>query len=51
MRPTEMQPTIHLQSKPGYFLRPYPDLLVNVLWVAFSLPPGSLSLVKCPVYE
>jgi hypothetical protein len=36
----KMQPTIHLERKAGSLLRPYPA--PNVLWVAFSIPPGSL---------
>jgi hypothetical protein len=48
MNPTElkMQPTIHLQSLLGYlFLNSHVNF-GNVLWVAFSTLPGSLSLVK-----
>jgi hypothetical protein len=60
--PTElkMQPTIHLLSKPGYtglsepadqnimvIVRAHIQVRVaNVLLVAFSISPGSLSLVK-----
>jgi hypothetical protein len=33
MNPTKlkMQPTIHLQSKPEYFARPFPGLLCNCI--------------------
>jgi hypothetical protein len=37
-------------GKAGYLSPPCPGLRSNVLWVAFSIPPGSLSLVKYPVY-
>jgi hypothetical protein len=41
MSPAEykMQPTIHWERKAGYGRGKY---LPNVLWVAFSIPPGSL---------
>jgi hypothetical protein len=44
MSPTElkMQPTIHLQSKPGD--------IANVLWVAFSIPSGSLSVITHEIH-
>jgi hypothetical protein len=47
MSPTElkMQPTIHLEGKSSF--RVYLQLYVlNVLWVAFSIPSSSLSLVN-----
>jgi hypothetical protein len=34
----------------GYLSPPCPGLGSNVLWVAFSIPPGS-SLVKYPVFR
>jgi hypothetical protein len=33
-------------GKAGYLSPPCPGLRSNVLWVAFSIPPGSLSPVK-----
>jgi hypothetical protein len=53
MSPTElkMQPTIHLQGKPGYGRGKFHVNFANILWVAFSIPSGSLlSLVKYPVH-
>jgi hypothetical protein len=43
--------TAHNRSggKAGYLSSPCPGLSSNVLWVAFSIPAGSLSLVKYPV--
>jgi hypothetical protein len=41
----KMQPTIHQEKQPNIC----PGLRSNVLWVAFSIPPNSLSLVKYPV--
>jgi hypothetical protein len=46
----KMQPTIHLERKAGYDAVNVQLYLPNVLWVAFSIPSGSLSLVKYPVY-
>jgi hypothetical protein len=48
MSPTElkMQPTIHLKRKAGYGRCDIQLYLPNVLWVAFSIPSGSISLVK-----
>jgi hypothetical protein len=48
MSPTElkMQPTIHLQSKPGYGHGKIQFYVANVLWVAFSIPSSSLLLVS-----
>jgi hypothetical protein len=43
-----MQPTIHLEGIYRVHIQLY---VPNVLWVAFSIPPGSLSLVKYPVYR
>jgi hypothetical protein len=37
-------------GKAGYLSPSCPGLCSNVLRVAFSIPPGSLSLVKYPVY-
>jgi hypothetical protein len=52
MSPTtlKMQPTIHSQNlKKSRILKlKYPAFFHNVLWVAFSMPSGSLSLVKYP---
>jgi hypothetical protein len=42
-----MQPTI--QRKPGHGGDKYSTSPPDVLWVAFSIPSGSLSLVKYPV--
>jgi hypothetical protein len=38
-----------LERKPGRGGDKYPAFPPDVLWVAFSIPPGSLSLVKYPV--
>jgi hypothetical protein len=38
-----------LERKPGHGGDKYPAFLPDVLWVAFYIPPGSLSLVKYPV--
>jgi hypothetical protein len=38
-----------LKRKPGRGGDKYPAFPPDVLWVAFSIPPGSLSLVKYPV--
>jgi hypothetical protein len=49
-----MQPTIQyntLERKPGHGGDKYPAFPPDVLWVAFSIPPGSLSLVKYPVVK
>jgi hypothetical protein len=48
MSPMElkMHPTLRLQNKPGYCPRLIQLCFANVLWVAFSIPSGSLSLVK-----
>jgi hypothetical protein len=40
-----------LERKPGHGAHKYPALPPDVLWVAFSIPPGSLSVVKYPVYH
>jgi hypothetical protein len=40
-----------LECKPEHGGDKYPAFPPDVLWVAFSIPPGSLSLVKCPVYD
>jgi hypothetical protein len=45
-----MQPTIHLERKGGQDAVNIQLYLPNVLWVAFSNPSGSLSLVKYPIY-
>jgi hypothetical protein len=47
-----MQPTLHstLERKPEHGSHKYPDVPPDVLWVAFSIPPGSLSLVKYLAY-
>jgi hypothetical protein len=37
-------------GKTGYLSPPCPGLRYSVLWVAFSIPPGALSLVKYPVF-
>jgi hypothetical protein len=37
-------------EKAGYLSPPCSGLRSNVLWVAFSIPPGSLSLVKYLVH-
>jgi hypothetical protein len=37
-------------GKAGYLSPPCPGLRSSVLWVAFSIPPGSISLVKYPVF-
>jgi hypothetical protein len=42
-----MQPTI--QRKPGHVGDKYSTSPPDVLWVAFSIPSGSLSLVKYPL--
>jgi hypothetical protein len=36
-------------GKAGYLSPPCSGLRSNVLWVAFSIPPDSLSLVQCLV--
>jgi hypothetical protein len=36
-------------GRAGYLWAPCPGLRSNVLWVAFSIPPGSLPLVKYPM--
>jgi hypothetical protein len=38
-----------LERKPGHGSDKYPAFSPDVLWVAFSIPPGSLSFVKYPV--
>jgi hypothetical protein len=38
-----------LERKPGHRGDKYPAFPPDVLWVAFSIPPGSLSLVKYSV--
>jgi hypothetical protein len=38
-----------LKRKPGHGGDKYSAFPLDVLWVAFSIPPGSLSLVKYPV--
>jgi hypothetical protein len=38
-----------LERKPGHESDKYPAFSPDVLWVAFSITPGSLSLVKYPV--
>jgi hypothetical protein len=38
-----------LERKPGHGGDKDPAFPPDVLWVAFSIPPGSLSLVKYPV--
>jgi hypothetical protein len=38
-----------LERKPGHGGDKYPAFPPNILWVAFSIPPGALSLVKHPV--
>jgi hypothetical protein len=43
-----MQPTIHFQKKRDILISE-PAFFGNVMWVAFSIPSGSLSLVKYPV--
>jgi hypothetical protein len=43
----KMQPTIHFRKKLDKL---YSAFYGNVLWVAFSILSGSLSLVKYPVY-
>jgi hypothetical protein len=50
MSPTElkMQPTLHFRKKLAIEIK-ISSFLENVLWVAFSIPPGSLSLVNNPV--
>jgi hypothetical protein len=37
-----MQPTIHLERKAGYGQNKSLIYVPNVLWVAFSIPSGSL---------
>jgi hypothetical protein len=46
-----MSPATHntWERKPGHGGDKYPAFPPDVLWVAFSTPPGSLSLVKSPV--
>jgi hypothetical protein len=48
--PGGIENTIHntLERKPA---DNYPAFPPDVLWVAFSIPPGSLSLVKYPVFD
>jgi hypothetical protein len=41
-----MQPTIHLERKPGYGRQNIQVCFPNVLWVAFSNSSSSLSLMK-----
>jgi hypothetical protein len=42
----KMQPTIHLQSRPGYYRRPYPGLLCKcIVGCIFN------SVVKYPVLK
>jgi hypothetical protein len=45
MNPAElkMQPTIHHKEKPDIYRLHVQPGRSNVLWVAFSIPPGSLS--------
>jgi hypothetical protein len=38
-----------LERKPGHGGDKYPAFPPDVLWVAFSIAPGSLSLVKYPI--
>jgi hypothetical protein len=38
-----------LERKPGHGGDKSPAFPLDVLWIAFSIPPGSLSLVKYPV--
>jgi hypothetical protein len=51
MSPSElkMQPTLHFRKSWLLKLK-YRAFFENVLWVAFSIPSGSLSLVNNPVY-
>jgi hypothetical protein len=42
----KMQPTIHLEIKPGYFPRSYPGLLSKCIVGCISNPSDSLSLVN-----
>jgi hypothetical protein len=44
--PGGMENATHNTGKAGYLSPPCPGLRSNVLWVAFSIPPGSLSFVK-----
>jgi hypothetical protein len=39
-----------LERKPGHGGDKYPAFPPDVLWVAFAITPGSLSLVKYPVF-
>jgi hypothetical protein len=50
--PGGIENAIHntLERKPGHGGDKYPDFPPDVLWVAFSIPSGSLSLVKYPVF-
>jgi hypothetical protein len=45
-----MQPTIHQEENPHFYRLHVQGLRSNVLWVAFSISPGSLLLVKYPLY-
>jgi hypothetical protein len=46
----DMQPTIHLESNAGFRRGNIQLYAANVLWVAFSIPSGSLLLVNHLVY-
>jgi hypothetical protein len=46
----DMQPTIHLESNAGFRRGKIQLYAPNVLWVAFSIPSGSLLLVNHLVY-
>jgi hypothetical protein len=52
MSPAEPKLQTHntLERKPGHRGDKYPAYPPDVLWVAFSIPPGSLSLVKYPEF-
>jgi hypothetical protein len=46
----QMQPTIHFRKKVDILIS-IPSFFGIVVWVAFSILSGSLSLVKYPVYN